>query len=334
MNETVKNESDGGQIGVQTAEILLNREDQWVYLAVGLVTLVIAAGCVGNVMVLLAVRKVKKLQTVSNMFVMNLSVCDLLSVLCVLPFNIYTYIADGWFIATSLCKIIGFLGYTLTGTTIITITLIAYNRCKLVLDPGGYKTLYTNRNITIMLVISWFVPVLCLVPALTGVWGNFGYVAMMVSCNLLLDHKNQLFKIFLMIVRAVIPCVLIVYYYVRIYHTTLRSHHRLKQKSRQLSSLGIHKQRLEMRMTRMMLIIFIVFALSYFPCTITGIVDWNTILSKQFHMFCQLSVCIGSAINPLIYGLMNLQFRNAYIRICCLKKLSETKLTSKTLNRI
>lgn len=47
MNETVKNESDGGQIGVQTAEILLNREDQWVYLAVGLVTLVIAAGCVG-----------------------------------------------------------------------------------------------------------------------------------------------------------------------------------------------------------------------------------------------------------------------------------------------
>lgn len=66
-------------------------------------------------MVLLAVRKVKKLQTVSNMFVMNLSVCDLLSVLCVLPFNIYTYIADGWFIATSLCKIIGFLGYTLTG---------------------------------------------------------------------------------------------------------------------------------------------------------------------------------------------------------------------------
>ncbi|XP_052090654.1 G-protein coupled receptor moody-like [Mytilus californianus] len=334
MNETFSNESDRSKVGVQTVKILLNRGDQWVYLAVGLVTLFIAVGCAGNVMVLLAVRKVKKLQTVSNIFVLNLSVCDLLIVVCVLPFNIYTYIADGWFTATYLCKFIGFLGYTLSGTTIITITMIAYNRYKLVLDPGGYMTLYTNRNITFMLVVAWFVPVICLIPALTGLWGNFGYVAMMVSCNLLLDHKNQLFKIFLMIIRAVIPCGLIVYYYVRIYHTTLRSHHRLTQNSRQLSSLDIHNQRREMRMTRMMLMIFIVFALSYFPCTITGIVDWNTVLSKQFHMFCQLSLFIGSAINPLIYGLMNLQFRNAYIRICCWTKRSETELKSKTLNRI
>lgn len=66
-------------------------------------------------MVLLAVRKIKKLQTVSNIFVMNLSVCDLLFVGCVLPFNVYTYISDGWFIATSLCKFVGFIGYTLTG---------------------------------------------------------------------------------------------------------------------------------------------------------------------------------------------------------------------------
>ncbi|CAC5401058.1 unnamed protein product [Mytilus coruscus] len=154
MNETVSNESDRSKVGVQTDKILLNRGDQWVYLAVGLVTLVIAVGCAGNVMVLIAVRKVKKLQTVSNIFVLNLSVCDLLIVVCVLPFNIYTYIADGWFIATSLCKSIGFLGYTLSGTTIITITLIAFNRYKLVLDPGGYKTLYTNRNITLMLGVA------------------------------------------------------------------------------------------------------------------------------------------------------------------------------------
>jgi hypothetical protein len=66
-------------------------------------------------MVILAVRKIKKLQTVSNIFIVNLSVCDLLSVGCVLPFNMYTYIVDGWYIAIPLCKFVGFLGYTLTG---------------------------------------------------------------------------------------------------------------------------------------------------------------------------------------------------------------------------
>jgi hypothetical protein len=44
-------------------------------------------------------------------------------------------------------------------------------------------------------------------------------------------------------------------------------------------------------------------------------VDWNTILSKEFHMFCQISVYLGSAINPLVYGLMNSQFRQGYAQL-------------------
>lgn len=294
--------------------------DPWVIFAVILVSLVILVGCTGNVMVLLAVKKIKKLQTVSNIFVMNLSVCDLLFVGCVLPFNIYTYMADGWFIDSSMCKFVGFMGYTLTGTTIITITLIAYNRYKLILDPAAYKQQFTRRNIIIMLLVAWLVPVVCLVPALFGLWGRFGYVVMLVSCNLLLDHKSQTFKIFLMVVRAGIPCGLIVYYYARIYHATTISHRRLSRSNQVVSALQLHNQRKEMHMTRMMLMIFVVFILSYFPCTITGMVDWNTVLSKQFHMFCQISVYLGSAVNPLVYGLMNSQFRHAYVKlICCCK---------------
>lgn len=196
--------------------------------------------------------------------------------------------------------------------------MIAYNRYKLVLDPGTYKELYTRRNIILMILVAWMVPIVCLIPALIGVWGRFGYVVMMVTCNLLLDHESQFFKIFLMIVRAVIPCCLIVYYYARIYHVTISSHKRLYKNNRPVSALDLHNQRKEMHMTRMMLTIFLVFVISYFPCTITGIVDWNTVLSKQFHMFCQISIYVGSAVNPLVYGLMNSQFRQAYLHMICI----------------
>ena len=89
----------------------------------------------------------------------------------------------------------------------------------------------------------------------------------------------------------------------------------------------IHKK--EMRLTKMMVTIFVVFILSYFPCTITGIIDWNTILSKQFHMFCTISVYIGSALNPVIYGVMNTQFRNAYLRLLCCKKYGQPNRKTK-----
>jgi hypothetical protein len=105
-----------------------------------------------------------------------------------------------------------FLCFSFAGTTIITITLIAFNRYKLILDPGAYTELYSRRNIFIMLLVAWLVPVACLTPAVIGIWGTFGYVPMLVTCNLLLDHRSLLFKIFLMVVRAGFPCGLIVYF--------------------------------------------------------------------------------------------------------------------------
>ncbi|XP_046329816.2 G-protein coupled receptor moody-like [Haliotis rufescens] len=300
-----------------------------VHAAVFLMAVIIIAGCAGNIMAVLAVKTTRRLQTVSNMFVVNLSVCDLMFVFLVLPFNIYTYIADGWYIDANLCKFVGILGYTLTGTTIITITMIAWNRYKMVTDLAAYKTIFVPRNMALMLVVAWLLPLLGLSPAIVGVWGQFGYVPVLVTCNLILDHDSQSFKLFLLLIRAVIPSVLIMYFYARIFRTTRASHRRIVRPTILNSVLDLHNHRKEMHLTRMMIAIFIVFALSYFPCTISSIIDWNTVLSKQFHMFCSITVYVGSAINPLIYGLMNSQFRQAYMNIMSCKKVGKKDPTVK-----
>lgn len=66
-------------------------------------------------MVIIAVKTTRILKITSNIFVVNLSICDLTFVIGVLPFNIYTYINDGWYLGDELCLFVGFLGYTLTG---------------------------------------------------------------------------------------------------------------------------------------------------------------------------------------------------------------------------
>lgn len=206
-----------------------------------------------------------------------------------------------------------------TGTTILTITMIAYNRYKLVLDPSTYRNLYTKRNIIIMLVLAWIVPIILLSPALFRVWGNFGYVPELVTCNLTFDENSRLFRIFLLATRALMPCVVIMYLYAMIFRATHRSHQRLQCVNRSVFisyDARKHKNlKKEMRLTKMMMAIFIVFIISYFPCTISSIIDWKNTLSKNFHMYCVISVYIGSAVNPVIYGLMNKQFRNEYKNI-------------------
>ncbi|CAH1784860.1 unnamed protein product [Owenia fusiformis] len=293
--------------------------------AIGIMAAIILMGSFGNLMVLIAFKTSKKLQTISNVFVLNLSICDLVFTLGVLPFSMYTYTMDGWYLTGNLCKFIGFLGYTLTGTTLINIALIAWNRYKLVTDLAGYQRLYTRRNIILMLVACWVLPGIFLIPALLEIWGKFGYVAMMVTCNLYLTHDSQSFKLFLLIIRAVIPCLLIIYCYTFIYRVTRESHRRVSHTMLNARTLNAHNQRHERHLTRMMMVIFIVFAISYFPCTISSIIDWNTVLSKTYHMYCQITVYIGSSVNPLIYGLMNEQYQEAYLNILRCRKTPENR---------
>ncbi|KAL3853530.1 hypothetical protein ACJMK2_017067 [Sinanodonta woodiana] len=313
MNSTIKRETE-----LKEEE----KDTMFLYVAVILMSFIIVVGCIGNLLVITVVKTTRKLQTASNIFVVNLSMCDLLYVTCVLPFNIYTYLQNGWFLSEHLCKFTGFLGYTLTGTTIITITLIAFNRYKLVHDIHSYKWTFQKKNMLFMIAFAWTVPVLLMIPPLTQVWGRFGYEHMLGICNLLLEYESQLFKLFLLIFRAGIPVVLITHFYIKIFRTTRSSHRRLEKISSTVRSLETSNHRKEMHLTKMMITIFLVFIVSYFPCTITGMIDWNHVLSRRFHMFCAISTYIGSAVNPLIYGLMNSQFRRAYRRLlcCCLKR--------------
>lgn len=191
----------------------------------------------------------------------------------------------------------------------------------MVTDIARFKGIFTVRNVYIFIMISWVLPSLLLILPLTEIWGKFGYVAILATCNLFLDHTSQSFKLFLLLVRAVIPSAMIIYFYVVLYKITVASHKKMSEILNNASTYDIHSHQQEIHLTRMVGIIFIVFVVSYFPCTITGIIDWNTVLSKNFHMFCEISVYLGSAVNPLVYGLMNSQFRHAYKKLITCKAL-------------
>lgn len=82
------------------------------------------------------------------------------------------------------------------------------------------------------------------------------------------------------------------------------------------------------RSVKMIVVIFVAFLLTYLPFTIMNLADEQSVLDRRWYMITSLGFWSGSCVNPLIYGIMNRQFRAAYgsIFLSCRKTISRRML--------
>ena len=81
--------------------------------------------------------------------------------------------------------------------------------------------------------------------------------------------------------------------------------------ARWLSKLK-RSQRQRSRSLHMILAVFLAFALTYLPFTITNLADRRAVLDRTVYMLTSLAFWAGCSVNPIIYGILNTQFRRAY----------------------
>ncbi|GAB1606631.1 G-protein coupled receptor moody-like [Argonauta hians] len=275
-------------------------------ISVVIIGIIMVTGIIGNALVIIAVKKYKNLQTFANAFIVNLSVVNLLFDLLVLPVHAYTNInqADG--LSPSLCKLVAFADYALTGTSILTIILIAFNRHTLVADYNNYTLYFSSGTVTVLLGSAWILPMIWLIPPLLEIWGKLGYVERLSTCNLFEDL--QYFKDTVLVLRTVMPAIIIVYFYVGICKATRAS-------SKRISSQNRYREKKERHMTKVVLLTITLFFIFYFPCTATALIDLYYTLSKPYHIFCRLCIYCSTALNPIIYGVSNTQFTEAFKKL-------------------
>lgn len=70
-------------------------------------------------------------------------------------------------------------------------------------------------------------------------------------------------------------------------------------------------KRNEWRITKMVLAIFLSFILCYLPITLSKVAD-NEVNYPAFHIFGYIMLYLSACINPIIYVIMNKQYRQAY----------------------
>ncbi|KAJ9591271.1 hypothetical protein L9F63_002204, partial [Diploptera punctata] len=250
-----------------------------------------------------------------------LCVADFMFCTCVLPFSSSRFIYGTWIHGEHLCQIFPFLRYGNIGVSLLSIAMITINRYIMITHHNMYNKIYKKIWIALMITFCWVLSFGMQMPTLFGVWGEFGQDDKLGTCTILPDSAGRSSKTALFIMAFVIPCLVIICCYARIFWVVHRSESRLREhaavapKPKSKEHREMKAKRNEWRITKMVLAIFLSFVVCYLPITIVKVAD-KEVVYPGFHVLGYIMLYLSACINPIIYVIMNKQYRQAY-KTCC-----------------
>lgn len=115
----------------------------------------ISAALFGNFLVLWIVYKNKNLRTIPNLFVMSLSMADILMASVCAPPIVSVLISGHCTFGNFICQLQGFAIASLACVSLLTLTLVAVNRYFLIVRPQLYQRVFSCRNTKLMILCIW-----------------------------------------------------------------------------------------------------------------------------------------------------------------------------------
>ena len=121
----------------------------------GFLILVVITAVLGNGFVCMAVYKVRRLQKVSNYFLVSLAVSDILFALFSIPFRIYFELNIEWQLGEHACKFYIFMDMLCSTASIVNLSLISVDRYLALSQSLRYLTIATVSRCRIGIAIVW-----------------------------------------------------------------------------------------------------------------------------------------------------------------------------------
>ncbi|XP_012562943.1 alpha-1A adrenergic receptor [Hydra vulgaris] len=184
-------------------------------------------GVCGNSIVIIAIIKNKKLQTITNCFVLNLAITDLLFAVCEIPTIIFTTISKKWLLGRFVCDGVGFLNSLFCTTSIWTLVMISINRYFNVAKATQVKSLYTKKRTILIIIGVWMFSAIISFPPLVG-WSEFKSGSNFCTIN---GKKSLSYSIFIALIAYILPSLFLSTLYLRIFFMLYR-HEKTKMRGK------------------------------------------------------------------------------------------------------
>ncbi|XP_061449357.1 neuropeptide FF receptor 1-like [Rhineura floridana] len=299
---------------------------------------------VGNSLVCCIVLRNSRMRTVTNLFILNLAISDLLVGIFCVPTTLVDNLITGWPFSNSTCKLSGLAQGMSVSSSVFTLVAIAVDRFHCIVYPFKPKlTLFQALN---TIAIIWVLAIAIMCPSavmLTVAQQEDSYMVYndnqstaypLYSCYEAWPD-SEMRKVYTTVLFAhiyIVPLTLITVLYGRIGLKLYRSsgpvsQHQVGSEDRCNTAVSRRK----VKVIKMLVLVALLFMLSWLPLwTLMLLTDYAkldelhiNLLASYMFPFAHWLAFSNSSVNPIIYGYFNENFKKGFQAVFKLQTRSD-----------
>lgn len=183
-----------------------------------------------NLLVLYAVKREKSLHTVGNLYIVSLSVADLIVGATVMPLNLMYLLEDEWKLGRAVCQFWLIMDYVASTASIFSLFILCLDRYRSVRQPLKYLKYRTRGQASVMISGAWLLSMMWIIPILG--WRSFTHVDLKPEEENKCDTDFRFvtwFKVITAVFNFYVPSILMLWFYTHIY-LAVRQHLRDRER--------------------------------------------------------------------------------------------------------
>ncbi|XP_072519765.1 neuropeptide Y receptor Y7 [Salminus brasiliensis] len=278
-------------------------------------SLIILLGLVGNALVIYMIILYRNMRTVTNYFIANLALADLMVDTMCLPFTLAYTLLDEWKFGAVMCHMVPYAQALSVHVSILTLTVIALERYRCIVFHLGQRL--TRCASFIIIGLTWaFAAILAGPLAIFREYRyeEIPYINLRIAvCSEKWPHGTNrdaiIYSLSMLLLQYVFPLGIISYAYVCIW-VKLKNHVSPSNRNDNISR--------RKKTTKMLALVVVVFAVCWLPFHVFQLAsDLDLVLKFKeykllYTLFHIVAMC-STFTNPLLYGWMNKNYRNGFL---------------------